>query len=615
MNKNILKNTFLGLGTCIMSTLALTSNAQTNVRLTQSLDTSTIQTSAIGCWVNAGTTLQYHNEHSYLRKYDLSSHAAAIGTGNTMFKVTGVRFGILQTISQLGMYPGKVYINLYRFNGGAFTISNCTLIDTDTMNFNYAYSLKYTSNVEGIFNATDAVVVEVGSTSGATNYFSMYMGSNLGGQTDTSYIRSTSCGLTDPESITGLGLAVDMHLLLDIFGYGGNPPGQPDPYTTMSDTVCKGMQNIVYTVPPVTGATSYVWEYTGTGATIINNGNSASVNFSTSATGGTLKVKAVNEFGVGPTRDINIMANNQFTVQITPSNPEICQGDTVILEASFNSTTYDWQPPTGLDTITTKTVKASPTNSNYYTVTVIDPNSGCIGTGSVFVKVNQKPVIQTNPANLVVCDGDSLNVTLSGGDTYQWMPSTYLSNDNTGNVKMYPDRNFSYVIQSTSADGCTSEKTVNVTKNGVIAPPVNQNGNILSVPNNYVSYQWYQDNTVIIPIANTHQFGIKMKGKYKCLVTDANGCSGFSDEIDITPTNINGLSKESFTVYPNPAKDQIMVESSLSLEIEIYSVDGKRLIQTNEKVININNLHNGLYIMKLTESSTGNQATIKLIKE
>lgn len=615
MNKNILKNTFLGLGTCIMSTLALTSNAQTNVRLTQSLDTSTIQTSAIGCWVNAGTTLQYHNEHSYLRKYDLSSHAAAIGTGNTMFKVTGVRFGILQTISQLGMYPGKVYINLYKFNGGAFTISNCTLIDTDTMNFNYAYSLKYTSNVEGIFNATDAVVVEVGSTSGASNYFSMYMGSNLGGQTDTSYIRSTSCGLTDPQSITGLGLAVDMHLLLDIFGYGGNPPGQPDPYTTMSDTVCKGMQNIVYTVPPVTGATSYVWEYTGTGATIINNGNSASVNFSTSATGGTLKVKAVNEFGDGPTRDINIMANNQFTVQITPSNPEICQGDTVILEASFNSTTYDWQPPTGLDTITTKTVKASPTNSNYYTVTVIDPNSGCIGTGSVFVKVNQKPIVQTQPANLVVCNNDSLNVQLSGAASYKWIPSTYLNNDSTSNINMYPDRNFSYEIHATSNEGCMSKTTVNVTKNGPIAPAVSQNGNILSVPNNYVTYRWYLDGAPIIPVADDYRYGIKTKGKYKCLVTDANGCSGFSDEIDIQPTSINTLNKDAYKVFPNPSNDLVTIESNLDLQLSLFSIDGKELKSFTEKTFSIKEFNNGLYLLKLVDKQTNQQAIIKLIKD
>src|SRR5690606_4382806 len=98
---------------------------------------------------------------------------------------------------------------------------------------------------------------------------------------------------------------------------------------------------------------------------------------------------------------------------------------------------------------TTKTVTASPINSNYYTVTVIDPNSGCIGTGSVFVKVNQKPIVQTQPAKLVVCNNDSLNVQLSGAASYKWIPSTYLNNDSTSNINMYPDRNFSYEIHAT----------------------------------------------------------------------------------------------------------------------------------------------------------------------
>lgn len=605
MNKNILKNTLITAGALAISSIFNQVSAQTTVKLTQNRDTSTFQTSYISC----GAAGIYTAANHYSRKYDLITHAAQFNN-EPLFKVTGIRFGVL--LNDVGT---DVYVKLYRFNGGAFTMANCTLIDTDTIRLGFVTQQKYTANVEGIFQRNDVIVAEIHAPSGVSNSNIFAIGSNLAGQTDTSYLYTADCAITIPTDLSQIVPAADMHLMIDVLGFGGNVPSQPLSYTQQSDTVCKGMNNVIYTVPPVAGATSYIWEYTGTGAFINPNGNTASVSFTTTATGGTLKVKAVNAFGESPTRDILIVANNQFSLQITPNNPEICKGDSVTLEAVYSSNAYNWQPPTGLDNINSRFVKASPTNSNYYTVTVVDSASGCIGTGSVFIKVNQPPNIQTNPANLVVCDGDSLNVSLSGGVKYKWIPDTYLSNDSSANIKMYPDRNTSYVIQSTSVEGCTSEKTVNVIKNGVITPPVNQNGNILSVPNNYVTYQWYQDNTVIIPIANTHQFGIKMKGKYKCLVTDANGCSGFSDEIDITPTSINGLDKESFTVYPNPARDQVMIESNLDLIAEIYSIDGKRLIYTTDKAINISSLHHGLYIMKLTDKTTGNQATIKLTKE
>lgn len=605
MNKNILKNILLGLGTLALSSIYNSAEAQTTVRLTQSADTSTFQTSYISC----GSAGLYTAENNYLRKYDLATYANQFNN-EPLFKVTGIRFGVL--LNDVG---STIYVKLYRFNGGAFTMANCTLIDTDTLTLSFVNQQRMTANVEGVFQRNDVIVAEINAPSGLSNYNIFAMGSNLAGQTDTSYIYTSECGITTPTNLSQLVAGADMHLMLDVLGFGGDIPAQPSPYTQVADTICKGMQNVVYTVPPVAGATSYVWEYTGTGAFINPNGNTANVSFSTNATGGTLKVKAVNAFGESPSRDVLIVANNQFSLQITPSSPEICKGDSVTLEAIYPSNSYNWQPPTGLNNINSRIVKASPTNSNYYTVTVVDSASGCIGTGYVYVKVNQPPVIQTNPANLVVCNGDSLNVSLSGGDRYKWIPNTYLNNDSSANIKMYPDRNTSYVIQSTSAEGCMSEKTVNVIKNGVLAPPVNQNGNILSVPNNYASYQWYQDNTVIIPIANTHQFGIKMKGKYKCLVTDANGCSGFSEEIDITPTNINGLSKDLFNIYPNPAQDQITIESNLDLATEIYSLEGKRIMIANEKTIDISTLNQGLYILKVTEIKTGNQATIKLVKQ
>ena len=70
----------------------------------------------------------------------------------------------------------------------------------------------------------------------------------------------------------------------------------------------QGNTGVAYSVAAITGATSYVWSYTGTGATIIGSGNSVTIDFAMDATSGTLKVKGHNSCGDGveSTKNLNV---------------------------------------------------------------------------------------------------------------------------------------------------------------------------------------------------------------------------------------------------------------------------------------------------------------------
>jgi hypothetical protein len=83
-------------------------------------------------------------------------------------------------------------------------------------------------------------------------------------------------------------------------------PQQPSSFTSAPTSVCRGSGGYVYTVPVVSGATSYVWSYSGTGATITGTGNSVTVSFSSTATNGTMSVSAVNGCGTGTARTIAV---------------------------------------------------------------------------------------------------------------------------------------------------------------------------------------------------------------------------------------------------------------------------------------------------------------------
>jgi hypothetical protein len=60
-----------------------------------------------------------------------------------------------------------------------------------------------------------------------------------------------------------------------------------------------GTSGITYSVSPIAAATSYIWSYTGTGVTINGSGNSVTLDFSLSATPGTLAVFGRNSCGDG----------------------------------------------------------------------------------------------------------------------------------------------------------------------------------------------------------------------------------------------------------------------------------------------------------------------------
>ena len=66
-------------------------------------------------------------------------------------------------------------------------------------------------------------------------------------------------------------------------------------------------------------------------------------------------------------------------------------------------------------------------------------------------------------------------------------------------------------------------------------------------------------------------------------------------------------SKSNFSIYPNPAKDQLFISTTdhtLPDTIEFFDISGKSVMKINsindKTVLNVGNLSNGIYICKLT---------------
>ncbi len=614
MKMNFITKMFARIGA--MSMLALVGNsvsAQVPFTISQSSDKITTQQQAIGCWGGGGL---YHNNQSYWRLYDLSTFAAITAP---KFKVQQVDYGLLLAQSLFGG-SFKIVVNTYLCTG-AFIKANLTLRSTDTITLSGTLSaganaIRQFANSGAIYNATDKVAVEIFSFDGAFNYDRFMPANNGNGQTGISYLSSAACSIPEPTDISSLLATPLMHLMIDLKGVTGEIPLQPDNFTSSRDNVCIGSSNIVYTVPPVAYAGTYIWTYSGTGATIVNNGNSATVSYANNATSGTLSVHVTNEFGTSPTRSIQITVGPSLTIDLLPLNPSICEGDSIELTADFdNAYSYEWQPPTGLTAINTKTVKASPAQSHTYTVTVTD-SSFCKGTGTVFLEVRNRPVITLNPSKLVVCeDGDSLTITALGADVYTWLPNAFMDNNTSNVVKVKPISSMTYTLNTVGANGCDKSIDVPITVTNILNPPITQNGKVLTAPTGYQSYLWYLDGIPVVPTAFFNQYTAKKDGLYKVYVTDGDGCGGFSDEMLLKGLKIDEIFKNDIKVYPNPTNGLITVQTERNITLELQSIDGRKVINTTKtKTIDLSKLPDGVYMLVVKDIATNATSFEKVIK-
>ena len=257
------------------------------------------------------------------------------------------------------------------------------------------------------------------------------------------------------------------------YGITVNPlPGAAGTITGTA-AVCQGQSGVAYSVPAITGATSYSWTYSGTGATITGTTNSVTISFAANATSGNLTVRGVNGCGNG-----TVSANYAITMNLLPSQPAItaggpttfCTGGSVTLTSS-TGTSYLWS--TGA---TTQSINV--TTSGSYTVQVTNA-AGCqsIASAATAVTVNALPVQPTITASgpTTFCTGGSVTLTSSAGTTYLWSTGATTQSINVSSSG-------SYTVRVTNAANCQSPLSAATTVTVNTLPVVNA-GTDRTIPN------------------------------------------------------------------------------------------------------------------------------------
>jgi len=208
-------------------------------------------------------------------------------------------------------------------------------------------------------------------------------------------------------------------------------------------TIC---ENDTLILDPGAGYTDYLW-----------NDGSNNQQYPASLAG-TYEVTVTNVYGCSDADTLILSVNSTPMVAINPSDPFVCYGNSVMLNAT-GAITYVWSPANTLSSDTGRVVYATPFANTTYTVVGSD-DIGCTGRDGVMVEVKPKPDVFVTVADPVICEYESTTMTAQGAVSYDWWPSYGLNNINTPTVIANPPYSTHYILTGTASNGCTDTANV-----------------------------------------------------------------------------------------------------------------------------------------------------------
>ncbi|SDR76565.1 T9SS type A sorting domain-containing protein [Winogradskyella sediminis] len=284
------------------------------------------------------------------------------------------------------------------------------------------------------------------------------------------------------------------------------------PELTVSDaiTIVSGSSTII----EASGADSYVWSTGETTSAVEVNPIETT----------TYSVTGFSINGCQISKEITVTVIAEVLAD-AGSDVSICNGESVTLTAS-GGTEFSWN--TG---DTSASITVSPTQTTTYTVTVTD-SFGNSDSDSVIVNVNDLPIL-TISEGVTITEGESINLIVSGAETYQWS-----TGDTSSTIAVSPLETTIYTVTGYSATGCEVTEQVTVS---VVADVIADAGSDVSICNGEsvtltasggVDYEWNTgDASASIMVSPTQTT------TYTVTVTDSFGNSD-SDSVIVTVNDL-----------------------------------------------------------------------------
>lgn len=211
----------------------------------------------------------------------------------------------------------------------------------------------------------------------------------------------------------------------------------------------------------------------------------------------------------------------------TMPDSTICIGNSIQLFA-FGGTNYQWLSTPDMTNPTSQTPTITPNNTTTYYVDITTPN-GCILRDSVTITVVTTIPQPQLPNDTLICNGDTIHINASGGESILWTPSTIVSNDTSFSILAFPTQNTMLVADFINACGVVQDSLlIKVTD----VFPIVANDTIICPgdtamlwANNADSYQWSPSTYLSAPDSNITLAIPEKQITYSVICSNNIGCT------------------------------------------------------------------------------------------
>ncbi len=348
-------------------------------------------------------------------------------------------------------------------------------------------------------------------------------------------------------------------------------------------TICEGDS---VTLDAGDGYTAYLWS------------NGATTKAITVHSAGTYYVRVGNAGGCGGGSDsVIVTVNPNPRPKLTALGPtQICEGDSVVLDAGDGYVAYIWSNGSNMRKLTVRQ------SGTYYVRTA--NAAGCPSrSDSIVVSVVGAPQpVVTAFGGTTLCQGDSVMLDAGPGyGSYRW------SNGAT-TQRIVVRQAGSYTVTVSSGSNCSGTSTpLTITVNPKPAKPsISQTSSGDSLIYNGVGgrISWRRNDT-LVGGAEGRALAAPTPGRYTVTVTDGNGCSETSDPIDVNLESGVGLAEtgdRTLMIHPNPTVGLLTFEADIPagtpLRAVLTDMSGREVMRV-EAVATAGGYHRTLDISRL----------------
>ena len=424
-------------------------------------------------------------------------------------------------------------------------------------------------------------------------------------------------------------------------------------------TLCGiGTATAIYKIAPVPGATSYTWTLPA-GITIASGTGTDSINVSVAPTfvTGNIAVVAVNACGSIPGTTITVTGKTTAAPSTITGPTSVCSVTTATYTAStvVGATSYQWTLPGGFGgTSTTSSINIVNTGFTSGSITVAGVNACGTGTSkSAALSVAATlPLAITGPAVTCGLTSAAYSVPVVTGATgYNWtVPAAATITSGLGSTGITVSFAAPLIgsVSVTSSNGCATSAARSLTVNKITATPGAITGPStglcaagtaaysIAPVTGATGYTWFPPAGIsIVSGQGTTSISVNVTtlttGALKVSAQDACGTSaGASLTLNCADPNeissgTGATERNSFKLYPNPATNEFTITchpelvEGQQLTMEMFDILGnivkKSLINNPQSSINIEQLKQGMYFVRLFDKDNNVLYTERVIKE